>query len=64
MNTYMNTKQLAQHLSLSVSFLEKLRLAGDGPPFAKLGKKVVYRVHDVEAWIESRVVKSTSESSK
>jgi hypothetical protein len=31
------------------------RHLGDGPTYAKLGRKVVYRRADVEAWIESNL---------
>jgi hypothetical protein len=46
--------------SISVSSLQKMRVRGDGPPFAKLGNRVRYRVADLEAYVANSVVTSTS----
>ena len=55
--------QAAELLSLSPRTLEKMRLTGDGPPFIKLGRHraVRYRESDLQAWIEGRIRKSTSD---
>ena len=53
---------LALHLGLSRRTLERFRLEGTGPAFVKLGRRVAYRPIDVAAWVEARVVRSTSES--
>jgi hypothetical protein len=37
----------------------QLRHLGGGPTYAKLGRKVVYRRADVEAWIESNLMTRT-----
>ena len=42
--------------------LERMRNAGSGPRFAKAGKKILYRLHDVEAWLEERSFSSTAEA--
>ncbi|MEC5383648.1 helix-turn-helix domain-containing protein [Aurantimonas sp. C2-6-R+9] len=40
---------------MSKSTLAKMRMRGDGPPFAKLGGKiVVYRLADLREWLEDR----------
>ena len=31
--------------------LERWRHAGGGPPFVKIGRRVVYRLSDLEAWL-------------
>lgn len=54
------TVDAARYLGISKSMLEKLRLTGEGPRFAKLGKVVVYDVADLDAWIEARKRTSTS----
>jgi len=59
----LNSKQVAPLLGLSVSTLAKKRLSGDGPAFSKLGRRVVYRVNDLEAWIGAHRFQSTSEYS-
>lgn len=59
----LNTHEAAAYVGLSYSTLTKLRLTGGGPPFIKLGARVVYRVSDLDAWLESRMRTSTSEYS-
>jgi hypothetical protein len=40
-----------------------MRLRGDGPPFAKLGPRVVvYDTRDLDAWVNERKLRSTSEA--
>ena len=48
-------------LRLSERTLERLRLQGGGPLYVKAGRAVRYRECDLEAWIDARVVSSTSE---
>lgn len=55
------TTQAAQYLGLSKPTLERFRTSGGGPKFAKLGASVRYRKCDLDAWLESRLVRSTSE---
>lgn len=43
-------------------WLEKAACRGDGPPMVKLNAKAVrYRRADLEQWLDSRTVRSTSE---
>jgi len=51
----------AEFLALSKSWLAKLRLTGDGPPYVKLGRRVRYRFSDLEAWLHGQVRRSTSD---
>jgi predicted DNA-binding transcriptional regulator AlpA len=53
--------ECAEHLRLSERTLERFRVSGIGPKFVRMGKSVRYRLCDVEAWIASRFVGSTSE---
>ena len=57
----LNAAQAASRLGLSVSTLAKLRLSGAGPAYSKLGRRVVYRLEDLEAWIVANRYQSTSE---
>ena len=57
----LNQYEAAKALGLSTRTLERLRLTGSGPRFAKLGRRVLYRPVDLEAWVASRLVASTSE---
>ncbi len=54
-------QQAARLLALSTSWLAKLRLSGDGPPFLKLGRCVRYRRDDLEKWLETKARSSTSD---
>lgn len=55
--------EAAELLRLSERTLERWRVVGGGPVFCKLGKRVLYRRADLEKWIASHVVNSTSEAS-
>ena len=58
---WLRVKAAAAHLKLGVSTMNKLRLTGGGPPYAKLGHTVVYDPTDLDAWANARKVRSTSE---
>jgi len=55
-------KQTARHLNLSVSWLAKRRLAGDGPPYIKLGGAVRYVETSLQQWMKGQQRISTSGS--
>ena len=58
----MRTPEAARYVALSESTLTKMRLRGDGPLFIKVGPRAVaYRKADLDAWLEARVRRSTSE---
>jgi predicted DNA-binding transcriptional regulator AlpA len=56
------TAEAALVLGLSESTLAKLRLNGNGPTYCKLGRRVVYRLSDLEKWLESRTTRDTSDA--
>jgi molybdenum cofactor biosynthesis enzyme MoaA len=58
----MNVDEAARHLKVSASYLNKLRLTGGGPVYAKLGAKVVYDPDDLAKWVQSRKQTSTSDT--
>jgi predicted DNA-binding transcriptional regulator AlpA len=56
------TREAAAHLRAAESTLEKWRIRGDGPPFIRIGpRKIAYRLSDLDAWLEARRSRSTSE---
>ena len=58
----LNTREAAHYVRLSKPTLERFRCSGDGPKFLKLsGAAVRYRRCDLDAWLSSRVITSTSE---
>jgi predicted DNA-binding transcriptional regulator AlpA len=59
----LRTRAAANYLGYSESTLEKKRVTGDGPPFIRLGRAVVYDTRDLDAWLAARRTMSTSERS-
>ena len=60
-NRRLRTPEAAKYLGLSKSTLEKYRLTGGGPRYAKLGKIVTYDPAELDAWADARTRTSTSE---
>lgn len=59
---YLRPTAAAEFVQLSSSTLAKMRMRGDGPPFIKSGtKRVLYKLVDLEEWLEARTHQSTSE---
>jgi len=56
----LSPKEAAQKLHCSVSFLAKKRMTGDGPPFVKRGRAVLYTEPALVQWIKSQTRMSTS----
>lgn len=54
-------KEVSHICGMSVSWLQKRRVHGDGPPFIKMGRSVRYRCVDIEAYLERQRRKSTSD---
>lgn len=62
MDSLLNQKQAARILDLSVRTLERHRLAGTGPSYARLGRLIRYRQDDLDAWVRGSLRTSTSEA--
>lgn len=62
--TLLRTTEAARRLGLSRSWLEKLRLTGDGPTFVRVGSRAIaYWSDDLMRWADSRPrFRSTSEA--
>jgi len=58
----MNEQQAAIFLGMSISWMQRTRWEGGGPPFVKMNHAVRYRQTDLEKWIEDRLQNSTSEN--
>jgi predicted DNA-binding transcriptional regulator AlpA len=59
----LRTPAAADYLGYSESTLEKKRVTGDGPPFIRLGRAIVYDTRDLDAWLAERRATSTSDTS-
>ena len=50
----MNTAQAAERVCLSPRTMERLRAAGKGPKYLRIGRWIRYRAEDLDKWLESR----------
>jgi len=53
---FISEQELARLTTLSRTTLQTMRREGGGPPFARLGRRVVYRLADVDRWIHERTL--------
>ena len=60
MNTLINTVEAAAYMSVSQDFLKRARVTGKGPVFVKIGRKVLYRLKDIDAFIEKHICRNLS----
>lgn len=57
-----DSKHYESHIGAHDGYAAKQRLSGDGPPYIKIGRKVLYDPRDVRAWLNQRKYRSTSEA--
>jgi predicted site-specific integrase-resolvase len=57
---HLNQNQLAERLNISPRTLERWRWLGEGPPFLKIGGRVVYRLEDIERYEADKLRGSTT----
>jgi excisionase family DNA binding protein len=57
----LSNREAADYLGLKAATLNKWRVFGDGPPFIKVGHLVRYRKADLDAFLQSRLRRSTSD---
>lgn len=56
-----STTEAAEIVGLAPATLETLRCRGGGPPYYKIGRRVVYRSADLRAWVDSKRVMNTAQ---
>ena len=54
MSKLLDTQAAAERVGLARATLAKLRVTGGGPPFIKLGARVLYESADLEAWVAAQ----------
>ncbi len=54
-------KEAAKLLKVSLSWLAKARMRGDGPPYIRVGRSIRYSEAALLQWMKSRQRLSTSE---
>jgi predicted DNA-binding transcriptional regulator AlpA len=52
----LDEREAAQYLGLAPGTLRNWRTAGRGPRHVRLGRRVGYRVEDLQAWTEERLI--------
>ena len=57
----LTAKEAAKVLKVSLSWLAKARMRGDGPPYIRIGRSIRYTEAAVVQWMKSRQRLSTSE---
>ena len=57
---HLDNTAAAAFLGVSPRTLERKRLEGDGPKFVKIGRRVVYRLRDLEAYLDQNTYSSTA----
>jgi predicted DNA-binding transcriptional regulator AlpA len=57
----LTAKDVAGRLKVSLSWLAKARMRGDGPPYIRVGRSVRYAEVALIQWMKSRQRLSTSE---
>jgi len=57
-------RDAAEYLGIAQQTLAKLRWAGTSPPYFKIGRQVVYKRVELDAWLDTRRRRSTSDTGK
>lgn len=50
-------RHAARYIDRSPAYLKKGRMLGYGPPFVRIGRSVLYRLADLDAWLARHVVR-------
>jgi excisionase family DNA binding protein len=58
----LTVKEAATYVPVAKSTLDKLRVAGGGPKFIKIGKRVLYDTIDIDGWMETLKRTSTADT--
>lgn len=61
MSDLKSVEEAARYLNVASSTLNKWRVQGEGPRFAKIGGRVRYTPPDLEAYVAASLRRSTSE---
>jgi predicted DNA-binding transcriptional regulator AlpA len=57
----LTAKEAARFLQVSLSWLAKARMRGDGPPYIKVGRSIRYQESAIVQWMKSQQRLSTSQ---
>ena len=63
-DTLLTPPEAAARMRLAKQTLARWRCEGGGPRYVRLsGNRVAYRAADIDAWLEARIMRHTSERS-
>jgi predicted DNA-binding transcriptional regulator AlpA len=57
----LTSRETADRLRVSLSWLAKARIQGDGPPFVKFGRSIRYVEETLVQWTRAHLRQSTNE---
>ena len=57
----LTSRETADRLRVSLSWLAKARMQGDGPPFVKFGRTIRYAEGTLVQWTKAHLRQSTNE---
>lgn len=61
---YLTPGEAGRFVGVAMQTLARWRCDGSGPQFIRVGRKIMYAVADLTAWMNARRVSSTSEVAK
>ncbi len=60
----LSPREAARYIGVAQATLAKMRCWGGSPPYYKLGRKVAYERAALDAWLNERRVKNTSDAAR
>jgi hypothetical protein len=60
----LTSRETSRRTGLAQQTLAKMRCRGGGPPYLKLGRRVVYVGSDLDGWLSGRRVRNTVEGDR
>lgn len=52
----LNVRDAAAYIGLARGTLDNMRSRGEGPPYVRIGSRIVYRVEDLDVYLAAHVV--------
>jgi hypothetical protein len=59
---WLPSREAAEYCAMGFSTFARMRMTGEGAPYAKVGQKILYNRDDLDAWLKSKSRTSTSQS--
>jgi predicted site-specific integrase-resolvase len=61
---YLTPEEAGRFIGAAVQTMARWRCEGGGPPFIRVGRKIMYAAEDLTAWMNARRMASTSAAVK